>query len=150
MLGKPVQGGVQLFLRRQGAGLHRPGDLPITLAVNADLRARIVALQYSDGCVTAGDQVNGRGIVLTHEVKVVLAVIPVLDHALHVVQRRDHLRAHLSVLFAIGRVKIKEREIVRRDAKGDTVLDALLDSLPFLSGQGYELFQTRQGISALE
>jgi len=89
MLLEPGQGLIQLGNGCKGVRADRLIDLPVTLAVDADLGAAVVGLQNRYHRVTSGHQVDGRCVAFPHEVQRCRPPHP--ENTVDIAQRGDDL-----------------------------------------------------------
>ena len=72
MVLEPVQGLLELGPGGLGVGAEDVVDLPVPLAVDADLGAAVVRLEDGDHRVAPGHQVDRGGVPFPHEVQAAL------------------------------------------------------------------------------
>jgi len=101
MLIKPIYCRLDLLHWSEGGGHERRRDLPVALAVDADLWARLIGLDNGHPGVASGYQIYGRSVPLPHEVEGPLLVLSVGDHILHIAERRKDLPAN-SIIHVRG------------------------------------------------
>lgn len=99
----PVQGAVDNRFGGHCSGSHGTFDFPVSLTIDADLRAGVERFENDDGWISAGDQVDGRGVGFAHEVKGFGFVAGVLGQAIHVGHGRNDLGSGFRSLPPSGR-----------------------------------------------
>ncbi len=68
MLTNPVDGGFSPVHAGESPLGHSLIDLPVALAINANLGAGVVGFEDTDSGVAAGDQIKGRSILFPHKI----------------------------------------------------------------------------------
>ncbi len=111
MPGDEVEGGVDGGARGHRPRRHGLVDLPVALAVDADLGAGVVRLQDGDRRIPARDQVDRGGVPLQHEIESAFAVPAVLEHPLDILRRGDDLRPQRPVA-PLPRVVVEQAGVI--------------------------------------
>ena len=130
MPGDEIDGGVDLGDRGHRPRRHRLVDLPVALAVDADLGTGVVRLEDGDRGIPARDEIDRGGVPLQHEIEGALAVPAVLEHPVDILRRGDDLGPQRPVAPRL-RVIVEQAGVIGRHPERQPAGRGLPDRLPF-------------------